>query len=129
MNRWMGWAGGERDDWRLSGARKFLLGWFIAAPWLFLAGAAAAAEIASFQAGSGGWHLGALAGGNLDGDAPLEIVVPYRGASGHWFFDAFKAKGTRPAGFPFAGGSEEINVSPTLFDLDGGGRGEIIFTH
>src|SRR6185436_14016068 len=65
---------------------------------------------------------------NLDGDAQLEMVVPYRNSAGQWFLDAFKADGTRLAGFPFAGGANEINVSPTLYDLDGDGRCEIIFT-
>lgn len=88
---------------------------------------AQSAEVSSFQAGSGGWHLGTLAVGNLDDDAQLEIVVPYRDSSGHWYLDAFKPDGTRLSGFPFAGAAE-INVSPTLYDLDGDGREEIIFT-
>ena len=86
-----------------------------------------AAEISAFQAGSGtGWHLGTLAAGNLDADPALEIVVPYRDASGNWFLDAFKPNGARLPGFPYAGGGDEINVSPTLYDLDGDGRDEII---
>jgi hypothetical protein len=89
-----------------------------------------AAEMGSFQAGTGsGWHLGTLGAGNLDGDALLEIVVPYRDASGQWFLDAFKPNGVRLPGFPYLGGGEEINVSPTLYDLDNDGRDEIIFTH
>ena len=87
------------------------------------------AELISFQAGTGGWHLGTLAIGNLDEDDQLEIVVPYRDTSGQWFLDAYKLDGTRLAGFPYNGGGEEINVSPTLYDLDGDGRLEIIFTH
>ena len=87
-----------------------------------------ATELSSFQTGSGGWHLGTLAVGNLDADAQKEIVVPYRDNSGNWFLDAFKFNGTRLTGFPYASGSEEINVSPTLYDLDGDGRDEIIFT-
>src|SRR2546423_14184524 len=83
-------------------------------------------ELSSFQAGDGGWHLGTLAVGNLDGDAQLEIVVPYRSSSGAWFLDAFKASGARLPGFPFAGDAE-INVSPTLYDFDGAGRDEILF--
>jgi FG-GAP repeat len=86
-----------------------------------------ATEVASFQAGDGGWHMGTLAVGNLDADAQLEIVVPYRNSSGQWILDAFKADGTRLPGFPFVGDAE-INVSPTLYDLDGDGRDEIIFT-
>src|SRR5262245_26165798 len=85
-----------------------------------------AAEV-SFQAGDGGWHLGTLAVGNLDADAQLEIVVPYRNTSGQWFLDAFNPNGTRLPGFPFVGNAE-INVSPTLYDLDADGRDEIIFT-
>src|SRR5436190_2519552 len=86
-----------------------------------------AAEVMSFQAGDGGWHMGTLAVGNLDADAQLEIVVPYRNSSGQWLLDAFKPNGTRLPGFPFLGDAE-INVSPTLYDLDGDGRDEIIFT-
>src|SRR5262245_47221379 len=86
-----------------------------------------AAEMLSFQAGDGGWHMGTLAVGNLDADAQLEIVVPYRNSSAQWFLDAFKPNGTRLPGFPFVGDAE-INVSPTLYDLDGDGRDEIIFT-
>src|SRR5262245_50506310 len=88
--------------------------------------AMSASERSSFQAGSGGWHLGTLAIGNLDADAQKEIVVPYRDTSGQWFLDAFKANGTRLAGFPYVGGNQEINVSPTLYDLDSDGRDEII---
>jgi hypothetical protein len=86
-----------------------------------------AAEIASFQAGAGGWQLGTLAVGNLDGDSQLEIVVPYRNSGGQWILDAYQANGTRLPGFPYVG-SDQINVSPTLYDLDGDGRDEIIFT-
>src|SRR5205814_1261886 len=64
---------------------------------------------------------------NLDNDAQLEIVVPYRNSSGRWFLDAFKPDGTRLPGFPYAGDAE-INVSPTLYDLDDDGREEILFT-
>ncbi|MBI2947459.1 MAG: VCBS repeat-containing protein [Verrucomicrobia bacterium] len=96
--------------------------------WMWLTRVAGAAEISSFQAGDGGWHLGTLAVGNLDGDAQPEIVVPYRNLSGQWMLDAFKAGGARLPGFPYAGGGAEINVSPTLSDLDGDGRDEIIFT-
>ncbi|MEW6304782.1 MAG: hypothetical protein AB1705_15010 [Verrucomicrobiota bacterium] len=88
-----------------------------------------AAEIGSFQAGNGGWHMSTLAVGNLDTDAQLEIVVPYRNTSGQWFLYAYNPDGSRLAGFPYAGGIEEINVSPTLYDLDNDGRDEIIFTH
>src|SRR5437868_7632784 len=88
---------------------------------------APAIELSSFQAADGGWHMGTLAVGNLDADAQLEIVVPYRNSSGQWFLDAFKPNGTRLPGFPYVGDAE-INVSPTLYDLDGDGRDEIIFT-
>lgn len=87
-----------------------------------------AALIARFQAGTGGWHLGTLAVGNLDDDAMLEIVAPYRDENGSWFLDAFNPDGVRLPGFPYAGGSEEMNVSPTLTDLDGDGQVEILFT-
>src|SRR3569833_847980 len=86
-----------------------------------------AAEVASFQAGDGGWQLGTLAVGNLDGDSQLEIVVPYRNSNGQWLLDAYKPNGTRMPGFPYVGNGV-INVSPTLYDLDGDGRDEIIFT-
>jgi len=86
------------------------------------------AELSSFQAGDSGWHLGTLAVGNLDSDPQLEIVIPYRNSAGQWFIDAFKYNGTRLPGFPYASGGEEMNVSPTLVDLDGDGRDEILFT-
>src|SRR5438045_1642113 len=85
-------------------------------------------QLSSFQAGDAGWHLGTLAVGNLDGDAQLEIVVPYRNSAGQWYLDAFKYNGTRLPGFPYSAGAQELNVSPTLYDLDGDGRDEIIFT-
>ena len=72
--------------------------------------------------------MGTLAVGNLDSDPALEIVVPYRDNNGQWFLDAFKWNGTRLPGFPYASGSEEMNTSPTLYDLDGDGKMEIIFT-
>jgi hypothetical protein len=87
------------------------------------------AELFSFQASVGGWHLGTLAVGNIDQDAAPEIIVPYRDTSARWFLDAFKLNGSRVSGFPYGGGGEEINVSPTLYDLDGDGRAEILFTH
>jgi hypothetical protein len=90
--------------------------------------ASGAELLARFQAGSGGWHLGTLAVGNLDDDPSLEIVVPYRDETGSWFLDAFNPDGTRVPGFPYASGSEEMNVSPTLVDLDEDGRYEILFT-
>src|SRR4051812_8015207 len=81
-----------------------------------------------FPAGTGGWHMGTVAVGNLDNDASLEIVVPYRDLGGNWFLDAFKWNGTRLAGFPYSSGTDEMNTSPTLYDLDGDGKMEIIFT-
>src|SRR5438105_10307842 len=93
---------------------------FAAASWLGLT-SGRAAEVASFAAGDGGWQLGTLAVGNLDADAQLEIVVPYRNSNGQWLLDAFKPNGTRLPGFPYVGNGE-INVSPTLYDLDGDGR-------
>ena len=72
--------------------------------------------------------MGTLAVGNLDSDPALEIVVPYRDNAGQWFLDAFKWNGTRLPGFPYSSGSEEMNTSPTLYDLDGDGKMGIIFT-
>jgi len=93
-------------------------------PW-----AAAAGLISSFQAGSGDWQLGALAVGNVDSTPDLEIVIPYRDTNGHWFLDAFKWDGTRLPGFPWSDlANDVINTSPTLYDLDGDGQDEIIFT-
>jgi hypothetical protein len=89
---------------------------------------AGAAQISTFQAGNGGWHLGTLAIGNLDADPALEIVVPYRNPEGQWFLDAFNHDGTRLPGFPYASPGQEMNVSPTLADLDGDGRLEILTT-
>jgi hypothetical protein len=87
--------------------------------------------VVSFQAGQGGWQMGTLAVGNIDDDPQLEIIVPYRDTSGPeslWYLDAFKPDGERVKGFPFSGGTQPINVSPTLYDLDGDGRLEILFT-
>ncbi|MGZ4973540.1 MAG: hypothetical protein ACXWDN_12335, partial [Limisphaerales bacterium] len=64
----------------------------------------------------------------MDSDPALEIVVPYRDNNGQWFLDAFKWNGTRLPGFPYSSGSNEMNTSPTLYDLDGDGKMEIIFT-
>ncbi|MFO1496904.1 MAG: VCBS repeat-containing protein [Verrucomicrobiota bacterium] len=90
-----------------------------------------ARELISFPAGNGGWQLGTIAVGNVDQDPDLEIIVPCRDTTGPqtvWSLDAYKANGQRLKGFPFAGGQQPINVSPTLFDLDGDGRAEILFT-
>src|SRR6185437_15068232 len=88
---------------------------------------AQAGLVSSFQAGDGGWQLGTLGVGKLDNSGQLDIVVPYRNSNGHWLLDAFQPNGTRLSGFPYVGDGE-INVSPTLYDLDGDGRDEIIFT-
>ncbi|HYE30278.1 MAG TPA: hypothetical protein VEH27_02515 [Methylomirabilota bacterium] len=87
------------------------------------------AVLSSFQAGDGAWQLGTIAVGNIDADAQAEIVVPYRNALGLWIVDAFKYNGQRVTGFPFNGLNFPINTSPTLYDLNGDGRFEIIFTH
>ncbi|MFN7140354.1 MAG: hypothetical protein ACK4UN_13540, partial [Limisphaerales bacterium] len=94
----------------------------------FLVSATNVTQVASFQAGNGGWHMGTLAVGNLDNDPQLEVVVPYRDSEGRWHLDAFKWNGTRLPGFPYSSGYEEMNTSPTLFDLDGDGKMEILFT-
>jgi hypothetical protein len=96
--------------------------------WVIAVCHSSALEISAFQAGTGAWQLGTLAVGNLDGSPDLEIVVPYRDTNGDWFLDAFKYTGQRLPGFPYAAGAEPINVSPTLYDLDGDGRDEILFT-
>ena len=75
----------------------------------------------SFQAVEGGWHLAAPTVGNIDGDPDLEIVVAYRNDNGQWFLDAYEYTGARMPGFPYLGGFNPINVSPTLYDLDGDG--------
>src|SRR5688572_17090848 len=69
-----------------------------------------------------------MAVGNLDADPAAEIIVPYRNLDGHWFLDAFNHDGTRLPGFPYASGPEEMNVSPTVSDLDGDGQREILTT-
>jgi hypothetical protein len=102
-------------------------GWMAVAAFWFSANAGLATQIASFQAGDGGWQLGTLAVGNLEGGTQLDIVVPYRNSSGQWLLDAFRPDGTRLAGFPYVGNGE-INVSPTLYDLEGKGRDDILFT-
>ncbi|HEY1171578.1 MAG TPA: VCBS repeat-containing protein [Verrucomicrobiae bacterium] len=87
-----------------------------------------AGELASFPAGTGGWNMGTLAVGNVTGNSTPEIIVPYRTTGGLWHLDAFQPNGTRLSGFPYGGTTQEINVSPTLYDLDGDGLEEIIFT-
>ena len=87
-----------------------------------------ASELSSFQAGSGGWQLGTLGVADITGDSALEIVIPYRDNNGTWKLDAFDWHGNRLAGFPYVGGSSVINVSPTLYDIDGDGKCEIFFT-
>ncbi len=98
----------------------------LAACWLGLI-SGRTAEVISFPAGDGGWQLGTLAVGNLDNSGQLSIVVPYRNSNGQWLLDAYKPSGTRLPGFPYVG-NDQINVSPTLYDLDGDSRDEIIFT-
>jgi hypothetical protein len=85
--------------------------------------------LASFPAGDGGWQMAAPAVANIDGDPALEIVVAYRSASsGQWLLDAFNSDGTRVPGFPYNGGGNVINVSPTLADVNGDGTTDIVFT-
>lgn len=81
-----------------------------------------------FQAGDGGWQMAAPAVGNIDSDRALEIVLAYRNSNGQWLLDAYKPSGARVSGFPFTSGTSPINVSPTLYDLDGDGASEILFT-
>src|SRR5581483_10099762 len=47
---------------------------------------------------------------------------------GTWWLDAYTYTGQRLPGFPYAGGGDPINVSPTLYDLDHDGFDEILFT-
>lgn len=113
------------------GVRKRAWYWSLGTLWCtWLAGSfpALSAQVSSFNAGDSSWHLGTIAIGNLDSTPDLEIVVPYRDSSGNWFLDAFKFTGQRLPGFPYLAGGAEINVSPTLYDLDGDGRDEILFT-
>jgi hypothetical protein len=108
-------------------ARRFLLP-AIACGWIAVFNSIRGAEVSSFAGGGTGWQLGTFAVGKIT-DAPgLQIIVPYRDSSGSWFLDAFTYTGKRLAGFPYAAGGDPINVSPTLFDLDGDGREEILFT-
>src|SRR4051812_327805 len=104
--------------------------WLIAL-WIFGIGKGfvMGAQLASFQAGTGGWQLGTIAVGDVVGNGELEVVVPYREeGSGIWKLDAFDWRGNRLAGFPYVGGGAPINVSPTLYDIDGDGKAEIFFT-
>lgn len=99
--------------------------------WLGAGAGASAIEATSFQAGQGGWQMGTIAVGNVDEDAALEVIVPSRDTSGPrtvWFLDGFKGNGERLPNFPYAGGEQAINVSPTLYDLNGDGQAEIFFT-
>ncbi len=83
--------------------------------------------LAAFYCGGANWHLGTFAVGDVTGDSQLEIIVPYRDSNGRWWLDGYKWSGERLAGFPYDGFSREINASPTLYDLDGDGKSEIIF--
>jgi hypothetical protein len=87
-----------------------------------------AGTVASFQVGAGGWNMGTLAVGDITGDARLEIVVPYRDNDGLWHLNAFDDQGNHLPGFPYEGLYSPINVSPTLYDLDGDGKSEILIT-
>jgi hypothetical protein len=87
-----------------------------------------AAQIASFQVGDSGWHLGTLGVGKLTSAPGRQIVIPHRDSTGTWWLDAFTYSGQRLPGFPYAAGGDPINVSPTLYDLDHDGLDEIIFT-
>jgi hypothetical protein len=72
--------------------------------------------------------MAAPAVGNIDSDAPLEIVLAYRSSSSaQWFIDVYNHDGSRVAGFPYNGGSNPINVSPTLADANGDGTLDILF--
>lgn len=84
--------------------------------------------LAAFYSGGADWHLGTFAVGDVTGDSQLEIIVPYRDSNGAWWLDGYKWSGERLPGFPYSGGSKEINASPTLYDLDGDGKMDIIFT-
>ena len=85
--------------------------------------------IPSFQAGDGGWQMAAPAVGSIDADPALEIVLAYRSASsGQWLVDAYNHDGSRVPGFPYNGGGNVINVSPTLADVNGDGALDILFT-
>ncbi|HZM04085.1 MAG TPA: VCBS repeat-containing protein [Candidatus Saccharimonadales bacterium] len=90
--------------------------------------AEAMTTLASFRAGNGGWQMGTIAVGNIDSDPELEIIVPYRDSDGLWHIDAFKWNGAHIAGFPYNSGYNVMNTSPTLYDLKGDGKNEIIFT-
>ena len=95
-----------------------------------LAGGTARAEVsplAAFYCGGANWHMGTFAVGDVTGDSQLEIIVPYRDSNGRWWLDGYKWSGERLPGFPYDGFNREINASPTLYDLDGDGKSEIIF--
>jgi len=97
---------------------------------IFFTGAARAdyTLLSAFYTGGADWHLGSVGVGNIVGDNQLEIVVPYRDASGNWWLSAYDWSGNLLPGFPYSGGQNPINTSPTLYDLDGDGHDEIIFT-
>jgi hypothetical protein len=82
----------------------------------------------TFQGGGGGWQMAAPAVGNINSDSSLEIVIAYRNPNGVWLLDAYDHHGSRLTGFPYSSGTKPINVSPTLSDLDGDGRSEILIT-
>jgi len=101
---------------------------YCACAWLLCVLPSKAGLVSTFSAGDSSWHLGTIALAKLDSAPGLAIIVPYRDSTGSWFLDAFRSDGRRLTGFPYAAGGEEINVSPTIYDLDQDGRDEIIFT-
>jgi hypothetical protein len=82
----------------------------------------------SFAGGAGSWQMGSIAVGDVDGDKELEIIVPYRRPDAKWVLDAYDPDGKRLKGFPYVSRFGPINVSPTLYDLDGDGVLEILIT-
>lgn len=85
------------------------------------------APLFSFSGAGDPWPLGTLAVGDLDDDGELEIVVPLR-IDSNWSIDVVHRDGSHQSGFPKSLGESTTNLSPTLADITGDGKPEILFT-
>jgi len=111
---------------KLASFSMLLVGAIIAIPIMTATHAALVLQLAhSFPTVDGsGQMLGTLAVGNVDDDAALEIVV--NSTTGVYVYDY---DGTLVSSFSTHNGTRyrRVNMPPTLFDIDGDGRDEIIF--